>query len=171
VIFQLHLREESTEDFQIVAAAALGGTFIDGFGNGLWLTNGHPIPEAVIHSTAFGILQACRARITRNDYISCPSCGRTNFDLIATTARIKEATAHLKGLKIGIMGCIVNGPGEMADADYGYVGAGKGKITLYKGREVVKRGIPEAHAVDELIALIREGGDWKEPERNSFLAH
>lgn len=164
VIIQLHLHEETEEDFQVSAAVALGGTLIDGFGNGLWLTNSYPLSEKVIFSAAFGILQACRARITRNDYISCPSCGRTNFDLIATTARIKAATAHLKGLKIGIMGCIVNGPGEMADADYGYVGAGKGKITLYKGREVVKRGIAEARAVDELIALIREGGDWKEPD-------
>lgn len=166
VIIQLHLREESVEDFQVVAAAALGGSFIDGFGNGIWLTCSHPLMEEDIRSTAFGILQACRVRITRTDYISCPSCGRTNFDLIATTARIKSATVHLKGLKIGIMGCIVNGPGEMADADYGYVGAGKGKITLYKGKEVVKRGIPEKMAVNELIALIKEGGDWKEPVEN-----
>jgi (E)-4-hydroxy-3-methylbut-2-enyl-diphosphate synthase len=163
VIFQLQVNETTADGFQIVSAASLGGAFIDGFGNGIWLTATPAIPEEVIRSTAFGILQACRARITRTDYISCPSCGRTNFDLITTTARIREATAHLKGLKIGIMGCIVNGPGEMADADYGYVGAGIGKITLYKGKEVVKRGIPEERAVDELIALIREGGDWKDP--------
>ncbi len=163
VIFQLQVNETTADGFQIVSAASLGGAFIDGFGNGIWLTAAPAIAEEVIRSTAFGILQACRARITRTDYISCPSCGRTNFDLITTTARIREATSHLKGLKIGIMGCIVNGPGEMADADYGYVGAGKGKITLYKGKEVVKRGIPEERAVDELIALIREGGDWKDP--------
>jgi (E)-4-hydroxy-3-methylbut-2-enyl-diphosphate synthase len=117
----------------------------------------------MIRSTAFGILQACRARMTRTEYIACPSCGRTHFNLIDTLTRIKSATSHLKGLKIGVMGCIVNGPGEMADADYGYVGAGKGKITLYKAREVVKRGIPEENAVEELISLIKENRDWKEP--------
>ena len=149
-------------------AACLGGAFIDGFGDGIWLTNSKPVPQDVIHTTALGILQACRARMTKTEYISCPSCGRTHFNLMETLARIKNATSHLKGLKIGVMGCIVNGPGEMADADYGYVGAGKGSITLYKAREVVKRGIPEGQAVEELIALIKESGDWKEesPERS-----
>ena len=101
--------------------------------------------------------------MSKTEYISCPSCGRTNFNLIEALSRIKAATSHLKGLKIGVMGCIVNGPGEMADADYGYVGAGKGKITLYKSKEVVKRGVPESEAVEELIALIKDHGDWKEP--------
>jgi (E)-4-hydroxy-3-methylbut-2-enyl-diphosphate synthase len=117
-----------------------------------------------MNSVALGILQACRARMSKTEYISCPSCGRTNFNLIETVGRIKKATSHLKGLKIGVMGCIVNGPGEMADADYGYVGAGKGKITLYKAREIIKRAIPEENAVDELISLIKTNGDWTEPQ-------
>ena len=108
----------------------------------------------------FGILQATRTRISKTEYISCPSCGRTLYDLQTTIARIKEATSHLKGLKIGIMGCIVNGPGEMADADYGYVGAAPGRITLYKGRTVVERNIPQHEAIDRLEALIRANGDW-----------
>ncbi len=163
VIFQLQLNEHHLEDFQLKSAASLGGAFIDGFGNGIWLTNHFPFPADQINSTAFGILQACRARMTRTDYISCPSCGRTNFNLMDTLARIKAATSHLKGLKIGVMGCIVNGPGEMADADYGYVGVGKGKINLYKSREVIKRGIPEESAVEELISLIKEHGEWIDP--------
>jgi (E)-4-hydroxy-3-methylbut-2-enyl-diphosphate synthase len=113
--------------------------------------------------TAFGILQATRTRISKTEYISCPSCGRTLFDLQETTAKIRARTSHLKGVKIGIMGCIVNGPGEMADADYGYVGTGPGVITLYKEKDVVKRNVPSERAVDELIALIKEGGDWVEP--------
>ena len=117
----------------------------------------------VARKTAFGILQACRLRMSQTEYIACPSCGRTLFDLEATTARIRAKTSHLKGLKIGIMGCIVNGPGEMADADYGYVGSGKGKITLYRGKEVVARGIPTQKAVEALIELIRQDGKWQEP--------
>ena len=163
VIFQLSLEESDPEDFRLKCAASLGGAFIDGFGNGIWLINRDPLPDGLITSTAFGILQACRARMTRTEYISCPSCGRTNFNLMETLSRVKAATSHLKTLKIGIMGCIVNGPGEMADADYGYVGSGKGKITLYKSKEVIKRGVPEQHAVDELIALIKESGDWVDP--------
>src|SRR5204862_7027872 len=112
----------------------------------------------LINSLSFGILQATRTRISKTEYISCPSCGRTLFDLQETTARIRSRTSHLKGVKIGIMGCIVNGPGEMADADYGYVGTGVGKITLYKGKEVVKKNIEEKEAVDALIELIREHG-------------
>ena len=115
-----------------------------------------------INSLAFGILQAARTRISKTEYISCPSCGRTLFDLQETTAKIRTRTDHLKGLKIGIMGCIVNGPGEMADADYGYVGSGPGKITLYKGREVVTKSINTDLAVDALIDLIKEHGDWIE---------
>ena len=115
------------------------------------------------NSLAFGILQAARTRMSKTEYISCPSCGRTLFDLQETTAMIRQRTDHLKGVKIGIMGCIVNGPGEMADADYGYVGSGKGKITLYRGQEVVKRSVPSEHAVDELIEIIREDDNWREP--------
>ena len=119
-------------------------------------------PKKMINGTAFGILQATRTRISKTEYISCPSCGRTLFDLQETTAKIRSRTDHLKGVKIGIMGCIVNGPGEMADADYGYVGTGPGKITLYKGKEVVERNIDENKAVDALIELIKKYGDWQE---------
>ncbi len=133
----------------------IGALFIDGFGDGIWIsTKKDDIKKA--GELSFGILQACRTRITRNDYISCPTCGRTLFNLEETTAKIKEKTAHLKGLKIGIMGCIVNGPGEMADADFGYVGTGKGKITLYKKQKVIKRNIPEEDAVNELLKLIEQ---------------
>jgi Enzyme involved in the deoxyxylulose pathway of isoprenoid biosynthesis len=120
-------------------------------------------PLEVANRTAFGMLQAARQRITKTEYISCPSCGRTLFDLEETTARIRKRTEHLKGVKIGIMGCIVNGPGEMADADYGYVGSGPDQITLYKGQEVVRRNVKTAEAVDALIDIIREHGDWLEP--------
>jgi (E)-4-hydroxy-3-methylbut-2-enyl-diphosphate synthase len=147
----------------IKAAADLGGTFMEGFGNGIWLSDRFPNSADAVVSVAFGILQACRVRITKTEFISCPSCGRTNFNLMDTLARIKEATSHLKGLKIGVMGCIVNGPGEMADADYGYVGAGKGRITLYKAKQVVARGIPEDRAVEHLVNLIKASGDWVEP--------
>src|SRR5213075_2974563 len=119
--------------------------------------------EQFINNTAFNILQATRTRISKTEYISCPSCGRTLFDLQETTAKIRNVTNHLKGVKIAIMGCIVNGPGEMADADFGYVGSGVGKITLYKGKEIVKRNVDSAIAVDELINLLKENGAWVEP--------
>jgi (E)-4-hydroxy-3-methylbut-2-enyl-diphosphate synthase len=121
-------------------------------------------PEQFINNTAFSILQATRTRISKTEYISCPSCGRTLFDLQETTAKIRAVTNHLKGIKIAIMGCIVNGPGEMADADFGYVGSGPGKITLYKSKEVVKRNVPSEIAVEELILLLKEAGAWVEPQ-------
>jgi len=142
------------------AATDCGGLLIDGFGDGVWLETGNN--PKLVNSLSFGILQAARTRISKTEYISCPSCGRTLFDLQETTAKIRSRTDHLKGIKIGIMGCIVNGPGEMADADYGYVGSGPGKITLYKGKEVVKKSVPTEQAVDELIRLIKENGDWVE---------
>ena len=117
-----------------------------------------------LNQLSFGILQAARTRMSKTEYISCPSCGRTLFDLQETTAMIRKRTDHLKGIKIGIMGCIVNGPGEMADADYGYVGVGKGKISLYRGQEVIKKSVPEERAVDDLIELMREDGRWIEKE-------
>jgi len=120
--------------------------------------------EKFINSTAFSILQATRTRISKTEYISCPSCGRTLFELQETTAKIRSRTNHLKGIKIAIMGCIVNGPGEMADADFGYVGSGLGKITLYRGKEVVKRNVDSEVAVDELIGLLKENGAWVEPQ-------
>ena len=148
------------ETFQLWSSSSLGSLFIDGFGDGIWLKG--KVPTQLINSTSFGILQATRQRISKTEYISCPSCGRTLFDLQETTGKIREKTSHLKGLKIGIMGCIVNGPGEMADADYGYVGTGVGKIHLYKEQNVVRKNIPEAEAVDALIELIKESGDWIE---------
>lgn len=148
---------------QLHAGTDMGALLIDGFGDGVWIAANRTLASPkTINSLAFGILQAARTRISKTEYISCPSCGRTLFDLQETTARIRSRTEHLKGVKIGIMGCIVNGPGEMADADYGYVGVGVGKITLYKGKEVVKRNIDAEHAVDELIDLIKQHGDWVE---------
>ena len=146
---------------QLYAATDIGGLLVDGMGDGAMLTYEN-LTQA--NKTAFGTLQAARTRMTKTEYISCPSCGRTLFDLQETTAMIRSRTDHLKGVKIGIMGCIVNGPGEMADADYGYVGSGPGKITLYKGQEVVKKSLPPELAVEELINLIKEYGDWVEPE-------
>lgn len=160
VIINRNYSEDDVCSFRVKSASDTGPLFIDGFGDGLWLRNAGNISREDIISASFGILQASRVRTTKTEYISCPSCGRTLFDLTTTISKIREKTSHLTHLKIGIMGCIVNGPGEMADADYGYVGAGPGKITLYKGKEVIKRNIPEENAVDELIALIKENGDW-----------
>ena len=148
------------EDILLHSSTDLGALLLDGLGDGVFIADEDGGRDALICSTAFGILQATRTRISKTEYISCPSCGRTLFDLQETTAKIRARTSHLKGVKIGIMGCIVNGPGEMADADYGYVGTGPGKISLYKEKEVVKRNIPSENAVDELIELIREHGDW-----------
>ena len=149
----------TAEDFQLYAATDLGGLMLDGFGDGIW-ADAPFIPLKSILTTSFGILQATRSRISKTEYISCPSCGRTLFDLQETTQMIRSRTDHLKGLKIGIMGCIVNGPGEMADADYGYVGTGPGKITLYRGKQVVKKNVNTENALDELIDIIREDGNW-----------
>jgi (E)-4-hydroxy-3-methylbut-2-enyl-diphosphate synthase len=161
--FTYELADESR--FQLYSATDFGGLFTDGLGDGIWLNSlNKDIKHREINQTSFGILQASRVRISRTEYISCPSCGRTLFDLQETTAKIRKRTDHLKGLKIGIMGCIVNGPGEMADADFGYVGTGIGKITLYKGKEVVKRNVDAIHAVDELILLIKDNGCWVEAE-------
>ncbi|HBN45033.1 MAG TPA: (E)-4-hydroxy-3-methylbut-2-enyl-diphosphate synthase [Candidatus Marinimicrobia bacterium] len=160
VIIKRDLDNLDREHCRLAASTDIGGLLVDGFGDGVWL-NGDEDLE-FINQTAFGILQATRTRISKTEYISCPSCGRTLFDLQETTANIRQRTAHLKGMKIGIMGCIVNGPGEMADADYGYVGSGEGVISLYKGKEVVRRNIPTSNAVDELIDLIKEHDDWVE---------
>lgn len=162
VFFQFY-QETEKEDLQIKAAADMGALLFDGLCDGILLYNhGESIPDTKVDETAFGILQAGRARTSKTEYISCPGCGRTLYNLESTIARIKAATSHLKGLKIGIMGCIVNGPGEMADADYGYVGAGRGKISLYKKKECIEKNIPEEHAVDKLIELIKENGDFIE---------
>lgn len=162
VFFQFY-EEAQLEDLQIKAAADMGALIFDGFCDGILLYNhGGKIADTKVDETAFGILQAGRVRTSKTEYISCPGCGRTLYDLESTIARIKAATSHLKGLKIGIMGCIVNGPGEMADADYGYVGAGRGKISLYKQKECIEKNISEDQAVEKLIELIKKNGDYQE---------
>ncbi|WP_300727343.1 4-hydroxy-3-methylbut-2-en-1-yl diphosphate synthase [uncultured Bacteroides sp.] len=164
VFFQFY-QEKELEDLQIKSAADMGALIMDGFCDGILLYNtAKEIPATKVDETAFGILQAGRIRTSKTEYISCPGCGRTLYDLEATIAKIKAATSHLKGLKIGIMGCIVNGPGEMADADYGYVGAGRGKISLYKKKECIEKNIPEDQAVEKLIELIKANGNYKEAE-------
>ena len=168
VIFFQHYAENEAENLQIKAAADMGALIFDGVCDGIFLFNqgskkgDKMISDKVVDATAFGILQAGRIRTSKTEYISCPGCGRTLYDLESTIARIKAATSHLKGLKIGIMGCIVNGPGEMADADYGYVGAGRGKISLYKKKECIEKNIPEDEAVEKLIELIKANGDYTE---------
>ncbi|MBE9467778.1 MAG: (E)-4-hydroxy-3-methylbut-2-enyl-diphosphate synthase [Bacteroidetes bacterium] len=161
VIINRFYSDNNIEDLQIKSACDTGLLFIDGFGDGIWLTNNN-IDCKNVNETAFNILQASRVRTSKTEYISCPSCGRTQYNIQEAVAIIRKRTSHLKGLKIGIMGCIVNGPGEMADVDYGYVGSGKDKITLYKGKQLIKKNIPTKNAVNELIALIKENGDWVE---------
>jgi len=149
--------------FQVNSAIDFGSLLIDGTGDAIWPVAPN-IPAKTVYQTAFAILQATRTRITRTEFISCPSCGRTLFDLEKTLQQVKAATQHLKGLKIAVMGCIVNGPGEMADADYGYVGAGPGNVTLYKKKEVAYKNIPQVEAIPMLIDLIKKSGDWKEKQ-------
>ena len=161
IIVKRSYRQCSQDELLLYSATDLGGLQLDGFGDGIWIDSSHDV--GYVNETAFGILQASRSRISKTEYISCPSCGRTLFDLQETTAMIRARTDHLKGLKIGIMGCIVNGPGEMADADYGYVGTGVGKISLYKGQDVIEQNIPSESAVDALIQLIDFHGDWIDP--------
>lgn len=159
VIVKRTYQNLDADTLMLYAATDLGALFTDGFGDGIWIdAQGQNL--ALINATSFGILQATRTRISKTEYISCPSCGRTLFDLQETTQLIRSRTDHLKGLKIGIMGCIVNGPGEMADADYGYVGTGPDKITLYRGQEVVKKNVTTAFALDELIDIIKNDGNW-----------
>ena len=158
VFIKRNYSKQDSKQFLIDSSIDTGALLIGGLIDGIWLeTNQSP---KIINQTSFGILQATRSRITKTEYISCPSCGRTQFDLQEVTAKIRTETEHLKGVKIGIMGCIVNGPGEMADADYGYVGTGKGTIALYKGQEVVQKNIDEKDAVGSLIDIIKESGDW-----------
>ena len=179
IVLVVENKEKTIDEQLIDFATNAGGLMLDGFGDGIWLWNHMDQVENIkatgrtylevknnhqfLNNTAFSILQATRTRISKTEYISCPSCGRTLFDLQDTTAMIRNATNHLKGVKIAIMGCIVNGPGEMADADFGYVGSGPGKITLYKNKDVVKRNIPDEDALDELIQLLKDNGVWIEP--------
>jgi (E)-4-hydroxy-3-methylbut-2-enyl-diphosphate synthase len=182
VILKVTSKDKTIDEQLIHLATEAGGLFLDGMGDGIWLHNdvsqlqntkvtGRTYLEVknneqFLNNTAFSILQATRTRISKTEYISCPSCGRTLFDLQETTAMIRSATSHLKGVKIAIMGCIVNGPGEMADADFGYVGSGPGKITLYKSKEVVKRNVPSEVAVAELIQLLKDNDAWIEPTQS-----
>ena len=162
VIIRRAYTDLSENQLQLSAASDIGALLLDGLGDGIFIYAVNSGSDQMVNSLGFGILQASRTRISKTEYISCPSCGRTLFDLQETTAKIRKETDHLKGVKIGIMGCIVNGPGEMADADYGYVGTGKGKITLYKEQTVVEKNIPEEKAVTALIDLIKQHGDWVE---------
>ncbi|MES2797756.1 MAG: (E)-4-hydroxy-3-methylbut-2-enyl-diphosphate synthase [Bacteroidota bacterium] len=162
IIIEREYPELSEDELQLFSATDVGGLLIDGLGDGVFLRNNKNEKLKAYNNLAFGILQAARTRMSKTEYISCPSCGRTLFDLQETTAMIRKQTDHLKGVKIGIMGCIVNGPGEMADADYGYVGIGKNKIALYRGQEVVKKSVHSDNAVNELIELIKEDGNWRE---------
>jgi (E)-4-hydroxy-3-methylbut-2-enyl-diphosphate synthase len=164
VIIKRDYKDTGEENFRLYGATDAGGLLIDGFGDGIWLTaeNKKEKLKEFINRTSFGILQATRTRISKTEFIACPSCGRTLFDLVEVTGKIRNRTGHLKGVKIAIMGCIVNGPGEMADADYGYVGSGPGRITLYRGKEVVRRNIKSDDAVDQLIEVIKEDGNWFE---------
>lgn len=164
VVLRRNYTENNSEDIQIKLGVDFGTILLDGFGNGALIQNEGSLPQKELDKYTFGVLQAARVRTSKTEYISCPSCGRTLFDLQTTVAKVKASTAHLKHLKIGIMGCIVNGPGEMADADYGYVGAEKGKITLYKKKECIEKNIPSEHAVERLVELIKEHGDWVDPE-------
>jgi len=171
VIPYLNYQQSPQEDFALRSATDLGGLLIDGLGDGVWLAHQPDHDKELISNirdvnrTSFEILQATGARISTTEFIACPSCGRTQFDLQETTAKVRARTNHLKGVKIAVMGCIVNGPGEMADADYGYVGTGRGKVALYRGKEIVKKNIQSDHALDELINLIKEDGNWVEQSR------
>jgi len=165
IVIQNTYNENIVSELQIHSASDFGPLFLDGLGDGIWIRNNSTSLELTeVNNIAFTILQASRTRVSKTEFISCPGCGRTLFDLQSTTAKVREKTSHLKNLKIAVMGCIVNGPGEMADADYGYVGTGTGIINLYKGKEIVKRNIPDANAVQELVNLIKDNGDWQEPE-------
>lgn len=161
VIIKRNYSGISVEEFRLYASSDAALLITDGLGDGLWL-EAEGIQSEVIEKTAYDILQATGARIYKTEYISCPTCGRTSYNILDTVERVKQFTGHLKGLKIAIMGCVVNGPGEMTDADYGYVGSSPGKINLYKGKELVRRNIDEKDALDALINLVKENGDWVE---------
>jgi (E)-4-hydroxy-3-methylbut-2-enyl-diphosphate synthase len=152
-----------SDDLEILlrSATVVGSLLCDGLGDSVGLRA--PLPAETRSQLLYGILQAAGVRITRTEFVSCPSCGRTLFDLQSTTERIRQRTAHLKGVKIAIMGCVVNGPGEMADADFGYVGGSPGRVNLYVGKEVVEKGVPEDQADERLVALIRDHGKWIDP--------
>jgi (E)-4-hydroxy-3-methylbut-2-enyl-diphosphate synthase len=163
VILHRNYRADHYEDLLIKASVELGGLLIDGYGDGILLSNEGEVGYNDLKNLSFGILQASRMRVTKTEFVSCPGCGRTLFELRDTVCEIKKNFSHLKNLKIGVMGCVVNGPGEMGDVDYGFVGAGKDKINLYKGQKLIKRHVDTTKAVDELKRLIMEYGEWKDP--------
>jgi len=162
VIFHRHFSENDLEDLQLKSACDLGSLFLDGLGNGISLDNTGKISKNEVNAAAFGILQAARVRTSKTEFISCPGCGRTLFKLQDVVTEVKQRFAHLSHLKIGVMGCIVNGPGEMGDVDYGYVGAGAGRVSLYKSQDLIKKNILSEEAIDELVQIIKENGDWKD---------
>jgi (E)-4-hydroxy-3-methylbut-2-enyl-diphosphate synthase len=162
ILLKHNSNTSGSERFQLELAGELGALLVDGLLDGIWVENPHFTPSQ-INETLLNILQAAGARITKTEYIACPSCGRTHFDILTRLKEIRSATSHLTTLKIGVMGCIVNGPGEMADADYGYVGAGPGRVSIYKGREARVRNIPEKEALEALIKLMKSEGDWIDP--------
>jgi len=162
VLFKTRYSSTDPNEFQLQLAGELGSLLVDGAIDGVWVSNPH-MKQGLINETLLAILQAAGARISKTEFIACPSCGRTHFDILARLKEIREATSHLTSLKIGVMGCIVNGPGEMADAHYGYVGAGSGRITLYKRKEPVRKNIPEQEALETLITLMKTEGDWIDP--------
>ena len=164
IVVKRRYNDHNLELLAIKAAADLGSLFLDGLADGVWIESPHHT-EQELEQIELMILQASRVRMSHTEYIACPGCGRTLYDIEATLQEIKAKTSHLKNLKIGVMGCIVNGPGEMADADYGYVGSAAGKITLYKGQEVIKRNIPQGEALENMIELIKSNGDWQEPQK------
>ncbi len=163
VIARVNYADTDTEWLQVKAGADLGTLLLCGFADGIWLEAPNYESQQKVVDYAFAILQAARLRTTKTEFISCPSCGRTMFDLQTTVQQVKAATSHLTHLKIGVMGCVVNGPGEMADADYGYVGAARERISLYKGKECIERNVPQADAIPRLVALIKANGDWVDP--------
>lgn len=165
ILLKTTCREGDVKDFQIKLAGELGALLVDGTLDGIWVEHPH-MDEAVVNEVLLMILQAAGARISKTEYIACPSCGRTHFDILSRLKEIREATSHLITLKIGVMGCIVNGPGEMADADYGYVGAGPGRVSIYKGKEAIIRNLPETEALEALIDLMKKEGDWIDPPKN-----
>ena len=162
IIVNISYKAVLKNELQIFGSIDIGSLLLDGLGDGVSIFLDQQHERSMVNTILFNILQGSRSRISKTEYISCPSCGRTQFDLEKTTAKIREKTSHLKGIKIGIMGCIVNGPGEMADADYGYVGTGIDRISLYKKKEIVKKNINSEDALDELIKLIKDNGDWRD---------
>ena len=164
VIISRYYKKQNYKSIMINSSVDFGSLLVDGMGDGILISSNSCKEVDKINNLSFNILQAARTRVTKTEFISCPSCGRTQFDLQETTAKVREKTSHLKGLKIAVMGCIVNGPGEMADADYGYVGTGIDKVSLYKKHDLIKKNINSKNSINELIKIIKENNDWVDPQ-------